>query len=131
MHKMIWYIQAYNDKGTGNYKEAKRSGNIAIYLTLINIIYTLVVDILIIGLTLPLHCSEFLHINISMQLMLSIIQSIFFKQVVFRVIIFPADAKGVSFYTLRLYNSSCQHSIKQVAVLIITALDANLKEVHI
>ena len=54
--------QAYNDKGTGNYKDAKRSGNIAIYLTLINIIYTLVVDILIIGLTLPLHCGgEFLH----------------------------------------------------------------------
>ena len=67
-------MQAYNDKGTGNYKDAKRSGNLAIYLTLINIIYTLVVDTLIVGLTLPLHC-EFLHVNMSWQHMLSNIQS--------------------------------------------------------
>ena len=57
-----WFdTQAYNDKGTGNYKEAKVFGNIAICLTLINITYTLVADILIIGLTIPLHC-KFLHI---------------------------------------------------------------------
>ena len=57
---MKWFdVQAYNNKGTGKYMEAKTSGNIAIYLTLINIIYTLVVDTLIVGLALPLHPVSF------------------------------------------------------------------------
>ena len=54
-------IQAHNEKGTGNYKKAKRFGNIAIYLTLVNIIYTLFIDTLIVGLAISLRC-EFLHI---------------------------------------------------------------------
>ena len=69
-------IQARNDKGTGNYKEAKTFGNIAICLTMINITYTLVVDILIVGLTIPLYC-KFLHINMSNSSYQTLIQSIF------------------------------------------------------
>ena len=48
--------QAYNDKFAGKYRQAKIFGNVAIYLTLVNIIYTLMADILIISLTLGLYC---------------------------------------------------------------------------
>ena len=61
VNKTNFDIQAHNEKGTGNYKKAKRFGNIAIYLTLVNIIYTLFIDTLIVGLAISLRC-EFLHI---------------------------------------------------------------------
>ena len=50
--------QAYSNKCAGKYRQAKTFGNVAIYLTLVNIIYTLMADILIVSLTLGLYCGE-------------------------------------------------------------------------
>ena len=57
-HSIFACTQAYNAKGTGKYMQAKTYGNVAMGLNIANIVYTLVVDALVIGLTIGLNCGK-------------------------------------------------------------------------
>ena len=55
---LFFALQAYKAKQTGDYKKAKKRSNIAMSLNFANIVYTLVGDIVIVGVTLGLHCRK-------------------------------------------------------------------------
>ena len=51
-------IKAYNAKKEGKYQSAKFQGYVAAVLSILNLIYTGIVTVLVIGLTIGLYCKD-------------------------------------------------------------------------
>ena len=51
-------IKAYNAKKEGKYQSAKFQGYVAAVLSILNLIYTGIVTVLVIGLTIGLYCGD-------------------------------------------------------------------------